>query len=207
MNTAYQWTVSYEHFWSKKERLALSITAAKFEGNTFIKFSEGSFIARDGFPVIGVGFSGVDIKRFDVQFVYKSIRLSRSFYFNTNLGLGMQISKVNGYEFGNLEPPNGPDYFQLADITAQAYNTVQVVPVAGFKTGFLIWRRVDLGINVQGVLGFKSYQDLYFPYAYRGVEQETAVFEAKGTGIFSSLNLGWRFVKPKSGNAGRSRAK
>ncbi len=195
MNTAYQWAVSYEHILPQRDRISILLATGKCEGSTFIKFSEGSFIARDGFPVIGLGFCGVDIVRIDSQGIYSLMQSSQLFCLKPTLGFGIRISKTNGYEYGNFEPPDGPDYVQLADITAQAYNTVQAVPVLGFKTGVALWRRIDLGISVQDVLSVKSYQDIYFPYACRGVEQETAVFEAKGTGIFTSLNLGYRFVK------------
>ena len=194
MNTAYQWSISYEHPIPSSKFIATA-SAARFEGATMIKFSEGSVISSHGYPLIGAGFFGVDVTRVDLQLGYNVLGKSPSFYFKPKAGIGIQVSKDRGWDILSLEPINGPDYVQLADIRAEVFNTVQVVPVVGFKTGFLLWRRVDLGVNVQGVWGFKSYTDLYFDYAYRGEVQETAVFEATGTGIFTALHLGYRFGK------------
>jgi hypothetical protein len=89
--------------------------------------------------------------------------------------------------------PRRPDYFQLAPIVAEAYNTAQVVPIVGFKTGVVIRRRIEVGLNVQGVYGFKSCQDMLFDYSYKVKAQETAVFESKGTGVFAAFSIGYRF--------------
>ena len=38
---------------------------------------------------------------------------------------------------------------------------------------------------------------MYFEYTYYDEPQETAIFQGKGTGLYISLNIGYRFVKPK----------
>ena len=195
MNTSAQWMLAYEHQLKRPENLSVSIMASKYEGATWMRFSEGSYIGSDGFPTLGRGFSGVAITRIDFVFYHNLIAKNRIVFFKPNIGLGVQFSKDLGYEFGNFEWINGPDYFQLAPIVAEAYNTVQVVPILGFKTGVVIWRRIEVGLNVQGVYGFKSYQDMFFDYSYKGDIQETAIFESKGTGVFAALSIGYRFKK------------
>jgi hypothetical protein len=195
MNTSAQWMLAYEHQLKSPESLSVSIMASKYEGATWMRFSEGSYIGSDGFPTLGVGFSGVNITRIDLQVIYNLFKAKQRFYVKPSIGLGVQVSKDLDYDFYNLEQINGPDYFQLAPIVAEAYNTVQVVPILGFKTGVVIWRRIEVGLNVQGVYGFKSYQDMFFDYSYRGEIQETAVFESKGTGVFAALSIGYRFKK------------
>lgn len=195
MNTSAQWMISYEHTLRKQQGLSVSVTASAYEGATWMRFSEGSYIGSDGFPTLGRGFSGVSITRIDFVFHYNILVKSRIVYLKPNIGLGIQFSKDLGYEFGNFEQINGPDYFQLAPIVAEAYNTVQVVPILGFKTGVVIRRRIEVGLNVQGVYGFKSYQDMFFDYSYKGEAQETAIFESKGTGVFAALSIGYRFKK------------
>ena len=198
MNTAYQWSVSYEHAFKRFERLSLITSASSFEGVTFIIFEEGSVDGGfGGGYLLGVGFSGVDIVRIDFQLARDLFSLHRRIYLRPMIGIGLQVSKSQNIMFYNIADIQGPDYFQIADITTEAFNTVQFVPVAGLKTGVLLWRRIELGVSIQGVVGFRSYQDLYFPYSYRGEVQETAVFESKGTGIFATLNLGYRLVKRK----------
>ncbi|MDV7401201.1 hypothetical protein RZS08_57825, partial [Arthrospira platensis SPKY1] len=99
--------------------------------------------------------------------------------------------------YSNLFKAEGPEYFELEPIRIEKLNTTQLVPSLGLKTGILLWKQIELGLSVQGVLGFKSYQNMYFKYYYKGVTQETAIFQGKGTGLYTALNIGYRFVKPK----------
>jgi hypothetical protein len=152
-------------------------------------------IAPDGFPTLGVGYSGVIINRFDLGLSYNLLHNHSIIYFKPLLNIGIQISKSDGSEYGAFERQNGPEYIELEPISAQTFNNSQIVPSIGFKTGIVLWKRIELGLTVQGVLGFKSYQNMYFKYSYKGVPQETAVFEANGTGIYTTLSIGYRFVK------------
>lgn len=194
MNTDEQFVVNYEHF-LKNHRYSVIGTYSNFDGHTWIKFREGSVIAPDGFPTLGVGYSGVNISRFYIGLCYDLLYNHNIIYLKPFLNIGLQISKSNGYEYGAFERQNGPEYFELEPISGEQFNTTQIVPSLGIKTGFVVWKRIELGLTIQGVLGFKSYQNMYFKYSYKGVPQETAVFEAKGTGVFTALSIGYRFVK------------
>ena len=194
-NTDYCLSLCYEQV-LKNKRYVLFGNFSRFSGNTWIKFSEGSVIAPDGFPVVGDGFSGVNVTRLDFGIQYNLLKVKDRFYLRPFLGLGIQISRKTGDEiWAEYLKTAGPDYAELEPVTAEPLNTVQVVPTLGFKTGIALWRRLDLSFTVQGVYGFKSYQNMFYKYASRGVPQETAVFEATGTGMFYTLGIGYRFRK------------
>lgn len=194
MNTSAQWVLSYEHF-MKGSSVSFLVEVSKYEGATWMRFNEGSYIGQDGLPTLGRGFSGVIVSRLDFMVSYNLLPSFRKYYIKPFAGFGLQRSRDLNYEFGNFEWISGPDYFQLTPIVAKAYNTLQIVPALGFKTGVAIRHRIDVGLTVRGVYGFKSYQDLFFEYSYKGIPQEMAVFESKGTGVFVALSLGYRFKK------------
>lgn len=193
-NTDYQFSINYEHF-IKNSRFSILGSYTSFDGHTWIKFREGSVIAPDGFPTLGVGYSGVDINKVDLGVSYNLFQNLGKISFKPFFTFGIQISKSDGSEYGAFERQNGPEYIELEPISAQTFNNSQIVPSLGFKTGIVLWKRIELGLTVQGVLGFKSYQNMYFKYSYKGVPQETAVFEANGTGIYTALSIGYKFVK------------
>ena len=131
----------------------------------------------------------------DCVISYNVINKKNSFYLKPLIALGAQLSLSNGYEYGAFERQNGPDYVELEPITASTNNITQLVPSIGLKSGFILWKRIDVGFTFQGVMGFKSYQTMYFKYSYKGVPQETAIFDAKGTGLFCSINVGYLIKK------------
>ncbi len=194
-NTDYQFSIKYEHF-IKNSKLSVLGSYSSFDGHTWIKFREGSVIAPDGFPVIGDGFSGTTLHRFDFGISYNLIPEKFKFYLKPLILFGIQKSIPKDVEiYSELFKVDGPEYFELEPISAEQFNTTQIVPSIGFKTGVVLWKRIELGLTVQGVLGFKSYQNMYFKYSYKGVPQETAIFEANGTGVYTALSIGYRFVK------------
>lgn len=179
-----------------KDKFSISIAYTKFEGITFIAFEEGSVIQPDGAIILAIGFYGVDVNRFDIGINYKLISRGK-FYLEPSITLGLQQSIPIGIDFYDRFVPNGPDYVQTGPINTETFNTTQIVPSFGFKTGFVFWNRLDLGLDFRWIFGFKSFQDMYFEYSYKGVPQKTAVFEATGTGLFTALSLGYRFKKWK----------
>jgi len=197
-HTDEQFTITYEHQ-IKNTRFSIFGAYSAFDGHTWIKFREGSVIAFGGFPILGVGFSGVNITKYEIGGSYSCFNLNKSIFLRPFFSLGIQLSHKNEWEFWNdIQPINGPDYQELQPILIDSYNTTQIVPALGIKTGVMLWKRIELGLTVQGVLGFKSFQNMYFKYSYNGIPQETAVFEANGTGIYTALSIGYRFVKVKT---------
>ena len=196
-NTDDQLVLSYEHY-LKNNRISFLSLFSYLKGHTWIRFPEGSVIASDGFPILGVGYFGVNVYRIDLGMAIDLFNDKFSYYLKPFISIGGQLSKKDGSEFwADLEPINGPDYIELEPISATTSNTTQVVPSIGFKTGFVLWKRIDVGLTFQGVWGFKPYQTMYFKYAYKGVPQETAIFDAKGTGLFCTINIGYLIKKKK----------
>jgi hypothetical protein len=194
-NTDYQLVIGYEHF-LKNSKYSVFGSFSKFDGHTWIKFREGSVIAPDGFPTLGVGYSGTSLFRLDFGAAYNLFSSKYSFYLKPLIFIGIQKSTRKDIEiYSEIFEIYGPEYVQNELVSAEQFNSTQIVPSIGFKTGAVLWKRIELGLIVQGVLGFKSYQNMYFAYSYRGVPQKTAVFEANGTGIYTAFSVGYKFVK------------
>ncbi|HQX44235.1 MAG TPA: hypothetical protein PK209_06765, partial [Saprospiraceae bacterium] len=122
----------------------------------------------------------------------------KKYYFKPQIAIGILKSLSNGEDiYSELIVINGPDYYQLELITAESYNNLQLMPILGFSTGFLFWNKLDINLNIQGVIGFNAFQKMFFKYTYKGVPQETAVFEGRGTGIYTSIGVGYRFFNKK----------
>lgn len=187
---------SYEHF-IKNKRYSIVSSYAKFNGCTLIYFEEGGWIGRGGTPISGYGFcAGIKVHRFDIGVSYNLLKNKRKFYFKPSIFLGLQKSNKTGISFWNDgEPVNGPSYFELEPMSAEPMNTAQIVPSLGFHTGFVFWKRLDVGITFQGVYAFKPYQKMYLKYQYKGVVQPMAEYESTGTGLFVGLGIGYRFAK------------
>ncbi|MEO0273387.1 MAG: hypothetical protein ABIM30_09975 [candidate division WOR-3 bacterium] len=189
-------SLGYEHF-LKNKKLSVVCTYSKFNGCTLIYFEPNGWIGRDGTPIEASGFChGVKVHRFDVGLSYNLLKHNKKLYFKANTSIGIQMSRKTGVEIWNdAEPVNGPNYFELGPISAEPMNTTQIVPSLGFRTGFVFWKRLDLGLGVQGVYAFRAYQKMYLEYQYKGVVQPMAEYESTGTGLFVTLGIGYRFAK------------
>jgi len=189
---------SYEQI-LKNQKLSLFATYFGFRGYTWIKYREGSVWDSGGVGfVVGDGHGGVDVRRYDIGVSYNLLNPKKKFYIKPYFALGLQTSKINGREFGaNFFKANGPEYFELEPIRVESFNTTQLVPTVGLKTGFILWKRIDIDYTILATYGYKSYQNMYYKYAYKGVPQEEAIFQGKGTGMFFSLNIGYRIFKLK----------
>ena len=194
-NTASQSKINYEQYY-RGRKYSIFSSLSKFEGHTWIKFSNGSVVTKDGLPTLGVGYSGVDLYRLDFGLSYNLINKFKKYYFKPQIAIGILKSHSNGEDiYSELIEINGPDYYQLELITAESYNNFQILPILGFSTGFVLWKKLDINFNLQGAIGFKAFQKIFFKYTYRGTLQETAVFEGRGTGIYTSFGVGYRFFK------------
>lgn len=188
--------INYEHFLSDK-KLSFAASYLKFNGCTTIYFEAGGWIGQDGTPISGYGFcQGVKVHRVDITLLYNLLNKNKKLYIKPAFGIGLQKSVKTDIEFwNNAEPINGPNYFELEPMSAEPINTTQIVPSIGFRTGFLFWKRLDIGLGVQGVYAFKPYQKMYLKYQYKGVVQPMAEYESTGTGLFVTLGVGYRFAK------------
>ena len=191
-NTAFIKSISYEYF-LKNKKISLIGNYSNFCGYTYINFVKGGFLDPWGNSNGAIGFAGVKIYRLDLLTGYNIMNLKR-YYLKPIGGLGLQVSRERGV--GLLEiPVNGPDYIQTEPMIADPYNTFQIVPILGLKTGFILGKYLDIGFQVQGILGYKPYQKLTLKYKYKGVIQPDAIYASDGTGIYYSLSIGYRFAK------------
>ena len=196
-NTSYIFNFTYEHFLPYK-RLSIASTYSEYKGCTYMLFELGGYKDPSGIDVIGTGFcGGTKIHRLDFTMNYNLISMKRRLYLKPSLGLGLQKTKVfdDVEPYNTLRPINGPNYFEIEPYTVTRYNTLQLVPLFGIKTGWLFWKRIEIGLGIQGVLGFKPYQKMQLKYNYKGIPQPTAEYSANGTGVLASLSLGYRFAK------------
>lgn len=195
-NTDYMFEFSYRHYFRKKYFVNASFH--QFKGCTFILFEEGGYVSDCTGITLAKGFcDGVKINRFNMDVSRLLSNQEKKFYFSLNLGLGIQISKITGIEYWRYDgcPINGPNYFEKEPPIAEPRNTTQIVPSLGFRTGFVFWKRLDIGLSFQGVYAFKPYQKMYLDYNYKGIDQPRAEYESTGTGLFVTLGVGYRFAK------------
>lgn len=190
-NTSYVFSIIYEHYLRKKP-IALFASYSIFDGYTFVFFEKGGVI-ENGAEVYGAGYSGVRVCRYDLGAAYNLIDKKRKFYMAPFISSGIQASKPTGEDIYPFVI-KGPNYVETEPTSAETLTTYQIVPSIGLSTGFVFWKRLDIGLSFQGVLGHKPYQKMYFKYEYKGVPQKTGKFEANGTGLFVTLGVGYRFT-------------
>lgn len=194
-NTTSMPVIKYEQRFGKS-RIEALVSYNRFQGFTNIKFPSGGVKDVYNMETNLVGFTGVNVNRFDIGIAYNLFARHKFFYLTPYAAIGLQFSNPTGAEiYSETFRINGPDYQELEYITADSRKTFQAVPSFGFKIGACLGRKIEIGLNFQGVYGFKSYQDMYFKYAYKGVPQEVAVFQSKGTGLFVAFTVGYRFGK------------
>jgi hypothetical protein len=190
-NTTAVKAISYEHF--SKKNISFIGTYNYFRGSTYINFAIGGYKDFGGSDIGGEGWYGTNIYRFDLLVAYKLTKLKR-YYFKPFGGIGLQASRSRGIGiFQNLV--NGPDYIGIEPTEAEPYNTFQITPTGGIKTGFVFWKRLDIGLQVQGVYGYKPYQKLTLKYKYKGIVQPNAIYASDGTGLFYTFSIGYRFAR------------
>lgn len=195
-NTGYFFEYKYTHY--LKNKLSLSLSFAKYKGCSFILFERGGYISDCFGEVIAIGFcDGAKINRVTADVSYNLMNKRSKFYLAPDIGIGFQIAQTTGVEYWRDDgcPINGPNYFELEPMEAIPMNTTQIVPSLGFRTGFVFWKRLDIGLGVQGVYAFKPYQKMYLKYEYKGTPQPMVEYESTGTGLFVTLGVGYRFAK------------
>lgn len=112
------------------------------------------------------------------------------------MAAGLQFAKYEADIWGEQVHIYGPDYYQTAYPTSQGRSNFQVVPGLGLRMGIKFLRRMEFGVCIQGVYGYKKFQELTFKYTYRDeLNERTAIFESNGTGLYSSLFLGVNLKK------------
>lgn len=192
--TENSYSLVYEHF-LKNKRHSLSVSYMKFEGCTSMNFEHGGFSNGAG-DILAKGFCGVNLRRIDIDFAYLLTRPNKKFYLKSFAGAGLQWSRrIEADYWGEGLPVNGPSYFELEPMWVDRWDFAQIVPSAGFRTGFVFWKRLEIELGFQGVYAFRTYQKMYLKYQYKGEIQPTAEYASTGTGLFVTLGIGYRFAK------------
>ncbi len=108
------------------------------------------------------------------------------------INIGLQFTSPRGKIYPGA-PINGPLYFQK-EISSESYKTIQLTPSFSIKTGVVIRKKIHFGLLFQGVYAVKTYQKIHFEYYYAYDNPQiirSAVTESTGTGVFSSIYLGF----------------
>jgi hypothetical protein len=195
LNTETTITFGYEHF-LKKKRLSVFANFIRYNACTFVHFEPGGVVAGGG-EILAKGFcGGTIIKKIDSGVSFSPIRPRKRFFFRPSIGVGLQWTKNTGVEYwGDGLPINGPSYFELEPMRSETIKSTQIVPNIGLRTGFLFWNRFDVSIGVNACYAFFPIQKLHLKYEYKGDRQPDAEYETTGTGMFTTLSVGYRFAK------------
>lgn len=179
----------YQH--SFDERWNAFLGYSYFEGWT--DFS----IHRPYYPNLGASWGGngasyLKITRFSLGVGYDLMK-KKGLYCIPTLMLNLQKSRpTNDPEISDIiDSRTDPDFAGV--IYNTPYYTTQIVPELGLEFGVVIFKRVDLGLNLSYAFGHKSFQDLTFEYTYQGVPQPTAKWYSDGTAWFATLGIGFKF--------------
>jgi hypothetical protein len=164
----------------QKKRMSFLGSFSFYPGTTIMRISD---IHREG-------YTGANITRFDLGCAYNILSNQKKIFIKPFLMIGLQNSKKTADLFRQAVRIFGPDYYQTRLPDSEGNNITQIVPSLGVRMGIKISKRVDIGLNIQGVYAFKTYQKIIFYYTYRNDSTERrAVFDSRGSGVFSSIFL------------------
>lgn len=142
------------------------------------------------------GYVGTRITRLDLGVSYNVIKPNKLLFIKPFVAAGLQFAKYEADIWGEQVHIYGPDYFQTEYPTSQGRSNFQVVPGLGVRMGIKFLKRMEFGVCIQGVYGYKRFQELTFKYNYRDeLTERTAKFESNGTGLYSCFFLGVNLKK------------
>lgn len=142
------------------------------------------------------GYAGTRITRVDLGVSYNLIKPNKLLFIKPFFAAGLQFAKYEADIWGEQVHIYGPDYFQTEYPTSQGRSNFQVVPGLGVRMGIKFLKRMEFGVCIQGVYGYKRFQELTFKYNYRDeLTERTAKFESNGTGLYSNFFLGINLKK------------
>jgi len=179
-----QWHIGIEH---QKKRSSFMGSFSFYSGLTMIRVSD----------TYREGFYGSTITRFDLGYTYNILKINRKIFIKPFVMLGIQQSKkTNDFLGYRTEILRGSNYFQIATPSLEVFKTTQIIPSLGVRAGIKISKKVAIGLNIQGVYAFKTYQKIIFEYTYKDdPTPRKAVFDSKGTGLFSSIFVSFDIPK------------
>ena len=145
------------------------------------------------------GYAGTKITRVDLGVTYNIFKPNKLLFIKPFMAIGLQFAKYQADIWGEQVRVYGPDYFQTDYPTSHGHSNFQVVPSLGIKMGIKFLKRMEFGVCIQGVYGYKQFQELTFKYTYKDdpLTERVAKFVSNGTGLYSSFFLGVNFKKYK----------
>lgn len=172
-----QSTIGLEY---QKKRISFIGALSFFPGTTMIRFSDTAMY----------GYTGAKVTRFDLGFTYNILKPYKKIVIKPFVMLGLQYAKKTAILWEGYMSVYGDDYYQTISPYSEGYDMTQIVPSLGIRSGVKLSKMFEIGLNIQGVYASKTYQKIIFYYTYRSDPTERrAVFDSKGTGIFSSIYL------------------
>ncbi len=183
---------------------------SKFEvGGLFGYYRGWSYFTLDTDYWLGNGSSATDITRFGVFCGRKIGNKSGKVSVSPQISLFLERSIVTGSAGVRAYIDNslGPNF--EGPIILEAFNNTQIIPALGLDIDWNFFWRLHLHANAYYAWGHKPFQKYYFEYTYDGVQQPTAEWHSDGTGLFTTIGLGfqlWGFRK-KNQNQDENRMK
>ncbi len=137
------------------------------------------------------GFAGSHVRRVDIGVGYNLFKPHKKLFIKPFVMLGLQTSRRFGDIASGYLKVMGPDYFEI-NATSEGIDMKQLVPSLGVRMGVKIKKQIQVGLCFQGVYGFKTFQRIFFDYTYKDdpFTERRAVFDTRGTGLYSSLFIG-----------------
>lgn len=141
---------------------------------------------------IGKGFTGARITRLDVGLSYNILKSTNRAYIKPSFVIGHQYARKIADLWSEQFRVFGPDYYQTKLPVSEGKSNFQLVPVVGINIGIKFLKRIEAGILIQGIYGYRTFQSFEFYYYHKDSPaiERTARFESRGTGINSALYLG-----------------
>ncbi len=173
-----QWVFGIEY---QRKRISFFGSYSQYDGATTMRISR----------ISKIGFMGSALRRYDIGINYNLLKPHKRFFVKPILAIGLQKSQYRSDLWGEQLNINGPEYYQNKPATSEHSEFTQLVPSLGIQGGIKIAKRIEVGLRMQAVYGFRTYQKITLHYTYKDdpLTDRVAIFDSRGTGIFSSLYL------------------
>ena len=122
------------------------------------------------------------------------IKPDQKFRFIPYFKVIIEQSVITGLSSGiNLVAEVNEAFGYQGIIFVEPIKRLQISPGAGLILSWNPFGRIYLIGNIYYTYGYRPFQKYYFEYSYQGIEQPTAEWHANGTGVFTSVAIGYKF--------------
>jgi len=177
------------------DRCLLGIELASYEGWVDFNASAETWV--------GFGASQTTLFRLSPYLGY-IIKPNQKFRFIPYFKVIIEQSVITGLSSGINRVAEVDEAFGYQGIIyVEPIQRFQFAPGAGLILSWNPIGRIYLLGNIYYTYGYRPFQKYYFEYSYQGVEQPTAEWHANGTGVFTSIGLGWKLWNTDKSSKGR----